>query len=260
MQSIACRIGKHNRIVVAVSEEIIPLQAAVGAEDGIRTEEPADVGVIVSGVQVVPSRFHVVVVPSVSERVDIGDVVRVAGHVVPVFVSDLEILPPSVVHILRDKRSRRVADAHNISLQVLVIPVFRSVVLHPDNRAGRVVDVVERSHDRIQLVVCAHLRQYPTAIYGVYVRVIRNHTRTARKMFFCPYSCTIVAERHLICICSFQRYKRQPSSFPVQIRCVFPLCRVPRSVIGDRCAVVVCQQIAPCAVRVTVGFAGFEFA
>ena len=46
MQSITCRIGKHNRIVVAVSEEIVALQAAVGAEDGIRAEEPADIGIV----------------------------------------------------------------------------------------------------------------------------------------------------------------------------------------------------------------------
>ena len=147
MQSIACRIGKHNRIVVAVSEEIIPLQAAVGTEDGIGAEEPADVGVVVSGVQVVPAGLYVVVIAPVSERVDVGDVGCVGGHIVARAIGDLEILPPRVVHILRDKCSRRVADAHNISLQVLVIPVFRSVVLHPDDRAGRVVGIVNRSYD-----------------------------------------------------------------------------------------------------------------
>ena len=123
------------------------MQAAVGTEDDIGRQEPADVGVVVSGVQVVPAGLYVVVIAPVSERVDIGDVVRVAGHVVPVLVGDSENLPPSVVHILRDKRTCRVADAHNIPLQVFVVPVFRSVVLHPDDRAGRVVDVVNRSYD-----------------------------------------------------------------------------------------------------------------
>ena len=69
MQSIACRIGKHNRIVVAVSEEIIPLQAAVGTEDGIGRQEPADIGVVVSGVEIVPAGFRIVVVPTIAERV-----------------------------------------------------------------------------------------------------------------------------------------------------------------------------------------------
>ena len=147
MQSIACRIGKHNRIVVAVSEEIVPLQAAVGTEDGIRAEEPADVGVVVSGVQVVPADLYVVVIAPVSERVDVGDVGCVRGHIVARAIGDLEILPPSVVHILRDKGTCRVADAHNIPLQVFVVPVFRSVVLHPDDRAGRVVGIVNRSYD-----------------------------------------------------------------------------------------------------------------
>ena len=147
MQSIACRIGKHNRIVVAVSEEIIPLQAAVGTEDDIRTEEPADVGVVVSGVQIVPASLYVVVIAPVSERVDVGDVGCVGGHIVARAIGDLEIPPPSVVHILRDKGTCRVADAHNIPLQVFVVPVFRSVVLHPDDRAGRVVGIVNRSYD-----------------------------------------------------------------------------------------------------------------
>ena len=147
MQSIACRIGKHNRIVVAVSEEIIPLQAAVGTEDDIGRQEPADVGVVVSGVEVVSSRFHVIVVPTISERVDVGDVRCVGGHIVARAIGYLPVVSPSVVHILRDKGTCRVADAHNIPLQVFVVPVFRSVVLHPDNRAGRVVGIVNRSYD-----------------------------------------------------------------------------------------------------------------
>ena len=93
------RIGKHNRIVVAVSEEIVALQAAVGAEDGIRAEEPADVGVVVSGVQIVPAGLYVVVIAPVSERVDVGDVGCVGGHIVARAIGDLEILPPSVVGV-----------------------------------------------------------------------------------------------------------------------------------------------------------------
>ena len=92
MQSIACRIGKHNRIVVAVSEEIIPLQAAVGTEDDIRTEEPADVGVVVSGVQVVPAGLYVVVIAPVSERVYIGDMGRVTRDIIPDILSITSIV------------------------------------------------------------------------------------------------------------------------------------------------------------------------
>ena len=92
MQSIACRIGKHNRIVVAVSEEIIPLQAAVGTEDDIRTEEPADVWVVVSGVQVVPAGLYVVVIAPVSERVYIGDMGRVTRDIIPDILSITSIV------------------------------------------------------------------------------------------------------------------------------------------------------------------------
>lgn len=85
------RIGKHNRIVVAVSEEIT-LQAAVGAEDGIGAEEPADVGVVVSGVQVVPAGLYVVVIAPVSERVYIGDMGRVTRDIIPDILSITSIV------------------------------------------------------------------------------------------------------------------------------------------------------------------------
>ena len=146
MQSIACRIGKHHRIVVAVSEEIIPLQAAVCAEDGIRAEEPADGGVVVSAVEVVPSRFHVVVVPSVSERVDVGDVVRVAGHVVARAIGDLENLPPSVVGVDCHDSAIRIQYPHHVALHILLIPVLCAVVLHSYNRPVCVVHIVDRPY------------------------------------------------------------------------------------------------------------------
>ena len=120
MQSIACRIGKHNRIVVAVSEEIIPLQAAVGTEDGIGRQEPADVGVVVSGVEIVPSRFHVVVVPTISERVygsdGGGQAARHGQH-----------FPPRIVRIAYHFHAVRVHNPQYVALYILMVPVLRSI-------------------------------------------------------------------------------------------------------------------------------------
>ena len=92
MQSITCRIGKHNRIVVAVSEEIVALQAAVGAEDGIRAEEPADIGIVVSAVEVVPASLYIVVIAPVSEQVYIGDMGRVTRDIIPDILSITSIV------------------------------------------------------------------------------------------------------------------------------------------------------------------------
>ena len=116
----SARIGKHNRIVVAVSEEIVALQAAVGAEDGIRAEEPADVGVVVSGVEVVPARFHVIVVPTIAERVHGSDgggqAARHGQH-----------FPPSVVRIAYHFHAVRVHDPQYVALYILMVPVLRSI-------------------------------------------------------------------------------------------------------------------------------------
>jgi len=79
---------------------------------------------VVSGVKIIPSRFGVIVVSSVPERVDIGDMGRVVGHIVPAAVGDLPVVPPRVVHILRNKRTRCIPDPHHIPLQVLVLLIL----------------------------------------------------------------------------------------------------------------------------------------
>ena len=104
--------------------------------------KPPDVRVIVSGVKIIPSRFGIIVVSSVPERVDVRYVIRVVGHIVPAAVRYAYMLTPCVVLVLRHKRSRRVADAHNVPLKVLVVPVLRPVVLKPFHAAGGIVYVV----------------------------------------------------------------------------------------------------------------------
>ena len=253
MQSIACRIGKHNRIVVAVSEEIVALQAAVGAEDGIRAEEPANVGVVVSGVEVVPARFHVIVVPTIAERVHGSDgggqAARHGQH-----------FPPCVVRIAYHFHAVRVHNPQYVALYILMVPVLHAVVLHSYDRPICVVHIVDRMR------VCSRppLRQYLCSVG----RVRHNVRRSVRDMLDillrgADAVCIILHPQRLVraaCRGVGQRNFRQSVSRPVQIRCVFPVFRVSRSVISDRRAIVIGQQIAPCAVRVTVGFAGFEFA
>ena len=143
MRPISGVINHVYRIIIAIGKEIISLQAAVCPEDCIRGYESPDVGVVVSGVEVVPTGLDVEVIAAVAERVDIRYVIRVVGHIVPAAVGDLPVVPPCVVLVLRHKRSRRIADRCYISLKVLVVPVLRSVVLKPYYAAGGVVYVVQ---------------------------------------------------------------------------------------------------------------------
>ena len=117
-------------------------QSLTGRNIAVRGYEPPDVGIVVSGVEVVPAGFDVEVIAAVAERVDVRYVIRVVGHIVTAAVGDLPVVPPCVVRVLRHKRSRRVADAHNVPLQVLVVPVLCSVVLKTYHAAGGIVYVV----------------------------------------------------------------------------------------------------------------------
>ena len=170
MQSIACRIGKHNRIVVAVSEEIIPLQAAVGTEDDIGRQEPADVGVVVSAVEVVPAGLYVVVIAPVSERVDVGDVGCVGGHIVTRAIGDSDILPPSVIGVDRRDSAIRIQYPYHVALHILLIPVLHAVALHSYDRPICVVHIVDRMR------VCSRplLRQYLCSVGRVRHSVRRS--------------------------------------------------------------------------------------
>ena len=103
-------------------------QSLTGRNIAVRGYEPPDVGIVVSGVEVVPTDFNVEVIAAVAERVDVCDVIRVVGHIVPAAVRYAYMLSPCVVLVLRHKCSRRVADRGYISLKVLVVPLLRFIV------------------------------------------------------------------------------------------------------------------------------------
>ena len=117
-------------------------QSLTGRNIAVRGNKPPDVGIVVSGVEVVPAGFDVEVIATVAERVDIGDVGFIVRNIVTAAVGDLPVVPPRVVHILRNKCSGSIADRCYISLKVLVVPVLRSVVLKTHHAAGGIVYVV----------------------------------------------------------------------------------------------------------------------
>ena len=164
-------------------------QSLTGRNIAVRGYEPPDVGVVVSGVEVVPAGFDVEVIAAVAERVDVRYVIRVVGHIVTAAVRYAYMLSPCVVLVLRHKCSRRVADRRYISLKVLVVPVLRSVVLKTYHAAGGIVYVVDRPCSTAAvLVVRALLIQDLAAVCSVHCRVIRQHlteTSPQRRPRFC---------------------------------------------------------------------------
>ena len=105
-------------------------QSLTGRNIAVRGNKPPDVGIVVSGVEIVPAGLDVEVIAAVAERVDVGDVIRVVGHIVTAAVGDLPVVPPRVVLVLRHKRSGSIADAHNF------VSLLRYVVLKPYINTG----------------------------------------------------------------------------------------------------------------------------
>ena len=104
-------------------------QSLTGRNIAVRGYEPPDVGIVVSGVEVVPAGLDVEVIAAVAERVDVGDVGFIVRNIVTAAVGDLPVIPPRVVLVLRHKCSGSVAYTHNVPLQVLVVPVLCFYIL-----------------------------------------------------------------------------------------------------------------------------------
>jgi len=184
----------------------------------------------------------------------------VGGHIVARAIGDLEILPPSVVGVNRDLRTAFVQYPHHVALYILLVPVLHAVVLHSYRQAIRVVHIVDRPYYIARFLIRSLFGQDFASVHRVYVRVDRHFSGSVRIHLLRPYSVRIVLEEYSLRVRRVEVQIRQSVPAPIHKQHTFPVQRVSRSVIGDRCAVVIGQQIAPCAVRVTVGFAGFEFA
>ena len=70
-------------------------QSLTGRNIAVRGNKSPDVGIVVSGVEVVPAGFDVEVIAAVAERVDVCDVIRVVGHIVSAAVRYAYMLSPS---------------------------------------------------------------------------------------------------------------------------------------------------------------------
>ena len=67
-------VNEHDRIILAIREHIGAEEAVgVGGGEGVGVNEPADGRVIVAALEVVETRFAVVIIATVAQRVDVPD-------------------------------------------------------------------------------------------------------------------------------------------------------------------------------------------
>ena len=124
------------RIDQTISIKIEPVNVCrIKVFEAIRRDESADFGIVVAAVQVIEPGLRIVVVPAVTERVDIQD-----------FRADLrQKITPSVIFVQPEQVPAGIIDADDIALQVLAVEVLLSVVL----KSGYARVIIVIMNDRV---------------------------------------------------------------------------------------------------------------
>ena len=126
-----------------------------------------------------------------------------------------------------------------------MVPVLHAVVFHSYRQPIRVVHIVDRPYYIARFLIRSLFGQDFASVHRVYVRVDRHFSGSVRIHLLRPYSVRIVLEEYSLRVRRVEVQIRQSVPAPIHKQHTFPVFRVSRSVIGDRCAVVVCQQVAP---------------
>ena len=79
----------------------------------IRIDKPSYLGIIIPGIEIIPARLGIVVISTIPDGVDIGNVKR-AGDGIATGVGDGEDFTPSVIGILRHHIAIGIQDCNDI--------------------------------------------------------------------------------------------------------------------------------------------------
>lgn len=139
-------ITKQDRIILAIREHIGAEEAVgVGGGEGIRVNEPAVGKVVVPALEVVKARFAVVVIPAVTQGIDVPDEGGIRGLFA---VSTMHgIVTPRAVVVGRGERAVRVQQRNDVALRVENVVVERRgravVIDHGERLVAVVIDKLE---------------------------------------------------------------------------------------------------------------------
>lgn len=98
----------------------------------IRVDKSANLGIVVTAIEIIDSGFYIVVVTTISYRVNITDII--IGIII-----DRKYLTPCIVCVTCYLKTRRGVDFGNVVLQVLAEVVVGSVVFKSNDSASAVV-------------------------------------------------------------------------------------------------------------------------
>ena len=71
--SPTCRIAKGYRIVVTVSKHVVSCENSIRANNPIRIDKTFDLGIIIPGIEVIPSCFGIIIIPAIPDGINVAD-------------------------------------------------------------------------------------------------------------------------------------------------------------------------------------------
>ena len=119
------RIRTINRIVLAITKHILRSDSCARYEHTIRIDKSAGLGVIVAGLEIVEPGFVIVVIATIAERIEVGNmggVGRTDG--VSAAILDTQRQSPRIVGVLRHLVAVAVHDLGDIALPIIHIVVI----------------------------------------------------------------------------------------------------------------------------------------
>ena len=125
MPNISANISSYYGIVVTVRKQIEVCDFTRSKRKQtyiIRTDEPANLRVVVPAVQVIQFRLGIEVIALVPERIDHTDV-RAAGDRIAAGVSNAGVFAPSVVAVVGYNITRRIRQRGDLTLSVITVVV-----------------------------------------------------------------------------------------------------------------------------------------
>ena len=140
-------VNKHNRVILTIREHIGAEEAVgVGGGEGVGVNEPAVGEVIVPALEVVETRFAVVVVAAVTQGIDVPDEGGIRGLFAVLIMHG--VVAPRAVVVGRHERAVRVQQRNDIALRVEDVVVelrcLAMLVDHGERLVAVVIDKLER--------------------------------------------------------------------------------------------------------------------
>ena len=147
MADFSILIRPHDRIILAICEHIGAEEAVgVGGGEGVGVNEPAVRKVVVPALEVIETRFAVVVIATVAQWVDVPDEGSIRS-LFAVFIVHGVVAPRAVV-VRRDERAGGIQKGNDVALRVKDVVVERRgravVVDHGERLVAIVIDKLER--------------------------------------------------------------------------------------------------------------------